>query len=381
MVSPRVLISGAGVAGLTAAICLGRNGVRPVLVEKAPEIRADGFIITLSHHCYELAREMGLLEDLQAMSNDVARSSYHDGSGRAILELDYDRLFEAGSVIQIMRDDLENVLYRHAREHADFMFSNSVSALEDDQDRVQVNFENGQTMAFDIVVGADGVHSAVRQCAFDDNEITQHPLGLHAAAFRATNTLGLTQKYEAYLEPKRHTIVYTTRTGDIACIFIWRSEAAELPSTPEERIAHLATVYHDADPHIRRILDGLTQDTRLYMDALVQIDMPRWHKRRVVLTGDAAHALTQLSGQGASISMAGAHVLAQNLIREPFEKAFSVYEQTVRPHIDLLQPKVRRNAKWYVPANRLQHISRDLAFRLIPNELWVRYFKSKYANA
>ena len=112
----RILISGAGVAGLTAAIWLGKAGFRPLIVEKAPKIRADGFILSLSHHSYHLLREMGILDDLLAVNNQVRSSSYHDRSGRVILTLDYERLFEAGNIIQVMRDDLEQVLLGRARD-------------------------------------------------------------------------------------------------------------------------------------------------------------------------------------------------------------------------------------------------------------------------
>jgi 2-polyprenyl-6-methoxyphenol hydroxylase-like FAD-dependent oxidoreductase len=377
----RVLVSGAGIAGLTATIGLARHGIRPLVVEQAPDVRADGFIITLSSRCCAVAREMGLLEDLKAAANDVARSSYHDRRGRTLLELDYGELFELGEVVQIMRDDLQSVLYRHAATLADFRFGTSVRALDPRPDHVLASFTDGGSEAFDLVIGADGVHSAVRDRAVAPGAVRRHQLGLHAAAFRAPNVLGLARKYEAYLAPRRHTILYTTRGGDLACIFIWRAAGPAPPTDPAARLAWLARVFEDADPTSRRLIAAATPATRVYMDALVQIEMATWRSGRCVLVGDAAHALTQLSGQGASISMIGAWTLATALATAPFAEACARYERAIRPEVERLQPLVRRNAKWYVPHGALQNLGRELTFRLVPAALWVRYFKTKYASA
>ena len=376
----RILISGAGVAGLTAAIWLGKAGFKPVIVEKAPKIRADGFILSLSHHSYHLFQEMGILDDLKAINNQIRSSSYHDRSGRAILSLDYDRLFEAGNIIQVMRDDLERVLYKHARDRADFLFANSVAAIEQVGDEVNVTFESGKQRVFDIVIGADGVHSAIRNCAFGADEVTRHYLGLHAAAYRCENVLGLERKYEAYLEPNRHTIVYTTRKNDLACIFIWKNGARSVPPPGREQVDYLRETYRGADPRAERLIEALKPQDRIYMEALTQIEMPVWHKGRVAIVGDAAYSLTQLSGQGASMAIKGASTIARGLIEHSADDALAHYEAIIRPVISEIQPAVRKNKRWYVPGSLALYLLRDATMRFLPNEIWVRYFQSKYSK-
>lgn len=376
----RILISGAGVAGLTAAIWLGRAGFRPLIVEKAPRIRADGFILSLSKHSYHLLQEMGILDALIAVNNRVERSSYHDRAGHAILELDYDRLFEAGNITQVMRDDLERILHDQAKDQADYLFSNSVIALAQRGDEVHVTFEDGSERQFDLVIGADGLHSAVRQCAFTDDEVTRHYLGLHAAAFRCDNHLGLSHKYEAYLEPYRHTIIYTTRTNELASIFIWADTSLDVPPPGPERLRTLSATYEGAHPNVRRLIDACNADDPLYMDVLLQIEMASWHKGRVALIGDAAHSLTLLSGQGASIAIACASALARALGEMPVHEALAHYDAVMRPIVAKAQPATRRNVRWYVPGGLGFHLLRDASMRFLPNELWVRYFKSKYSK-
>lgn len=117
------------------------------------------------------------------------------------------------------------------------------------------------------------------------------------------------------------------------------------------------------------------------MDALIQIEMKKWSKGRVVVVGDAAHSLTLLSGQGASIAFAGASTLAKAIADMPADEALKHYDDTIRPIVSELQPSVRKNAKWYVPGGLGFHLFRDCTMRLLPNELWVRYFKSKYSKA
>lgn len=377
----RILISGAGVAGLTAAIWLGKAGFRPVIVEKAPRIRADGFILSLSHHSYHLLQEMGILDDLKAVNNRVMSSSYHDRSGRAILTLDYERLFEAGNIIQIMRDDLEQVLYEHAKDKADYLFGNSVTEIEQVGDEVEVTFEDGRKQTFDVVIGADGVHSAIRKCAFSPDEVKRHYLGLHAAAYRCENVLGIERKYEAYLEPNRHTIVYTTRKNDLACIFIWKNDALSVPPPGQAQIDYLKETYRGADPRAVQLIGSLKPQHGMYMEPLTQIEMPRWHKGRVAIVGDAAHSLTQLSGQGASLAIRGASTLAQSLIERSVDDAFAQYESTIQPITAEIQPAVRKNKRWYVPSSMAFHLLRDATMRFLPNEIWIRYFQSKYSKA
>ncbi len=377
----RILISGAGIAGLTAALWLHRAGFRPTIVEKAPDIRVHGFIISLSHHSYHLAEEMGILDDLIELNNRVRNSSYHDRTGRPILKLDYDRLFDGVSIVQIMRDDLQNVLYDHARHCADYMFSNSIAKIEPAGEEVFVTFEDGQEGVYDLVIGADGLHSVVRELAFSKDEITEHFMGLHAAAFRCENLLDLTHKYEAYLEPQRHTAVYTTRTNELSAIFIWADKNPAVPPPGEARLSHLSDVYRGAIPQVRKLIDTRHPDHGIFMDALIQIEMKKWSKGRVVLVGDAAHSLTLLSGQGASIAFAGASALAKAIADMPADEALAHYENTIRPIISEVQPTVRKNARWYVPGGLGFHLLRDCTMRFLPNEIWIRYFKSKYSKA
>jgi 2-polyprenyl-6-methoxyphenol hydroxylase-like FAD-dependent oxidoreductase len=376
----RILISGAGIAGLTCAIWLGRKGFRPVVIEKSPTIRADGYIISLSHASYRYARELGLLEKIVAKDSGIRESSYHDRRGKTMLTLDYSGLFSGIDVVQIMRDDLQGILHEAAAEFADIRLATSIAEITQDNDEVQVIFNDGRREIFDLVIGADGLHSNTRTLAFAEKIMTKHYLGLFSSAYRLPNTLGMQQRFENHMERSRYMCVYTTRDDDLACVFIWQSDEKIAPSATE-RYATLKSSYADAPVVVQRVLESFPQDRDVYMDPLMQIEMRHWRQGNVVLTGDAAHCLTLLSGQGASSAFWGACTLAQALVSYPKAEAMDAYENSFRPTIDKIQPATRLAAKWYVPRTQLRYMLRDSAMRYLPDSYFQRYFKSKYSKA
>ncbi len=170
----RILISGAGVAGLASAIWLGRAGFRPVVVERAPGIRAEGYIVSIAHNAYRFAAELGLLDGLRRRQSDILGSSYHDGSGRQLMHLDYQKLFKGLDIVQIMRDSLESLLYEAAKEAADYRFDVTATKIGQQGEAVQVHFSDGRQEEYDLVIGADGLHSAVRELNVAPGDVKLH---------------------------------------------------------------------------------------------------------------------------------------------------------------------------------------------------------------
>ena len=376
----RVLISGAGVAGLTCAIWLGRQGFRPVVIEKSSSIRADGFIISLSHESYRYAESLDLLHKIKAKNAGIKQSSYHDRDGRAMLKLKYEDLFAGIDVVQIMRDDLEDILYDAAKDIAEIRLSTSLAMIEADGDGTQVRFDDGRNEEFDVVIGADGVHSNTRSLSFDATEYTKYYLGLFSSAYRLPNTINLHEVFQNHMERSRYMCVYTTRDNDLGCVFIWKSDKLVAPP-PAARYRELKTQFEDAPALVTQVVAGFCSDQPMYMDPLVQIEMRRWSKGNVVLLGDAAHCLTLLSGQGASSAFWGACKLAQSLVDCTKSDAFKAYENTFRPMITEIQSATRLAAKWYVPGSVVRYVLRDAAMRYLPDQLFQHYFKSKYSKA
>jgi len=375
------MIHGAGVAGLTCAIWLGRNGFRPVVVEKTPEIRAaGGFIICLSGASYRFAEELGLLPDLQARDSDIYSSSYHNSKVSTLLNLDYKDLFNGVDFIQITRDEIENVLYEHAKDKAEYRFSTSAEKIiQDEPGVVQVKFTDGKQEEFDVVIGTDGLHSTTRKLVFDESEVTKHYLGLQVAAYKLDDVVGLKNKFEYHMDKNRYMVLYSCRDGKLGSIFLWKSNDKKAPPV-EQRWVVLNENYRDAGPLTRKVIEHFPDTEPMYMDPLIQIEMKRWHQGRVVVLGDAAHCMTLLSGQGASSAFADACYLSRALIDGEPEQAFHNYEAKMRPAISVMQPSTRNAAKWYIPDSLIRQLIRDNAMRFLPDRLFMHYFKKKYSR-
>ena len=374
-----VLISGAGVAGLGCAQWLGQAGMQPVIVEKAKDIRAGGFLVSLSDQAYRFAEQLDLLPAMRECEIGISASSYHDRSGRAILDLDYGKMFGNLDVIQMMRDDFVKVQYDRVRDLAEFRFNDTISQIENVASGANVTFASGRQEHFDVVIGADGLHSSVRETVFEPGDITQHYLGLYCAAFRLPNVLGISQKFETHMEKDRYMAVFTTKDGDLGAVFVWAGEGRELPER-SVRSAFLQDAFKGASAATSKVLEHCPTDNSFYMDALSQVEMPVWHQGHSVLVGDAAHCLTLFSGRGAAAAFAGASRLSKALIEHDVQTAFAQYEAETRPIISVIQPATRNAVKWYVPRKWTTYLLRDQIMRYTPNAVFRKYFRMKYSQ-
>ena len=308
----KVLISGAGIAGLTAAIRLAKSGWQPVIVEKAKGTRAGGYLVALSHQAYRFADEMGLIPDLRPYDLSIQSSTYHDKTGRCLLDLDYSVMMQGLDIVQLMRDDLAHVLYEHAKDVADIRFNETITALNDTGNKVIASFASGSEEEFDLVIGADGAHSGVRKLVFDESEYKKHYLDLHCAAFHSSNVLDIENMFSTHMERTRYMAIFNTLKGDVGAVFVWANQDRELPSF-EKRREYLISSYEDSAEAIQKVLPNCPENEPFYMDVLSQIDMPTWHKGRSIVIGDAAHCLTLFSGRGAAAAFAGAAVYVTRL--------------------------------------------------------------------
>ena len=377
----RIIISGAGIAGLTAAIWLSKAGYKVTIIEKSPEIRADGYIVSLSHKSFHYAREMGILDKLMKRYSGIRESCYIDQKGREMLGLDYQKLFTGIDIVQVMRDELQNILYEHSKKYdIEFIFSQSIDSLNNHTEGVDITLQNRANLSCDILIGADGLHSITRKLAFNDNDYKKRYFGLFSAAYRLENVLDLHNRFENHMEQSRYMCVYTTGKGDLACVFIWKNTAERTPA-PENRYEALKQAFSDSPKLVQTVLNHCPQHKTMYMDPLIQIDMPDWHKGNVVLLGDAAHTMTLLSGQGASTAFWGASSLSQALIENSPQDAFKQYQQELMPAVLAIQASTQNAKKWYIPDNFIAYTLRDSMMRYLPNQFFQSYFRSKYSTA
>jgi 2-polyprenyl-6-methoxyphenol hydroxylase-like FAD-dependent oxidoreductase len=375
-----VLISGCGIAGPALAYWLLRHGLVPTVVERSPHLRTGGYIIDFWGAGYDLVERMGLLPEILAAGYHVREVRLVNRVGRRVGKFDADvfRRATIGRFTSVPRGDLAAILHRAVAARAETIFGNAVTALDEDTDGVRVTFERAAPRRFDLVVGADGLHSVVRALAFGAEARCERFLGYTVAAFRA---LGYRPRdedvYLTYARPGREVMRFSMR-DDATMIMFVASEAGAPPSgldDPTAQKAYLRDRFEGPDWELPQIFAALGACTDLYFDRVSQIRMDRWTKGRVALVGDAAYAPSLLAGQGAALAIVGAYVLAGEVARAAagtagLEQALGRYESALRPFMLAKQDAAARLAGSFAPRTRLgiflrNQITRALRLRFV----------------
>ena len=363
----RAIVCGAGIAGLSLSWWLERHGWEVVVVERAPELHGGGYMIDFFGSGYDAAELMGLLPRLSAVAYDVTEIAYVDDRGRPASRLGYDtfRQLQAGRVLSMMRGDLEQVLATALGDRVEIRFSRSIAAVTQARDHVTVTLTDGTAERADLLVGADGIHSRVRELVFGPERAFLRDLGYHTAAyvFRAPTVWErLAGGFRIRSVPGRQAGYYPLRDGRVASFHAHASGGAAVPDDPR---AALRRGYADLGWVVPDALAHCPPPPALYYDTVAQIEMPAWSHQRVTLVGDACQAVSLLAGQGASLAMGGAYVLADELARSrDVAVALAGYERRVKSTAQRTQAAGRRAADWFVPATSRRIAMRDLALRV-----------------
>lgn len=359
-----ILISGASVAGPSLALWLQRYGHRVTVVEKAPALRGGGYAVDFrgAVHLETLAR-MGLREALEARATHMGDIAIVDGAGAPVGAIP-SAVFSGD--LEVLRGDLAAVLYGATRERVRYVFGDSIASIAQDADGVDVTFTHAPPGRFDLVVGADGVHSAVRRLLFGDDAAHKRPLGVYAGIFTMPGTLGLRRSGVMYSEPGRSVSVSSPHGGDQIVSLMFAEPGLRYDHRDVEQQRRIvAQRFAGAGWRTPELLAAMEQAEDFWFDSTTQIHLERWSRGRVVLLGDAGYAGGP-GGNGTGLAVVGAHVLAAELdaARGDHETAFRRYEQLMRPYVSVCQ-KQAGGTDFLVPSTWKKIKQRNRFFKVI----------------
>ncbi|MFD7316390.1 FAD-dependent monooxygenase [Streptomyces sp. NPDC059883] len=350
-----VLISGAGIAGPALAYWLNRYGYEVTVVEKADTPRSGGYPIDVRGTALEVVRRMGILPRLRDVHIDLRRITFLGGDGGTVASVHPHSVTGgvAGRDLEVRRGDLTEALYAAVRDDVEFLFNDSIDTLDQSGHGVDVTFRGGGTRTFDMVFGADGTHSRTRKTLFGPEVRFRRYLGYCFAVFTMRNTFGLSHETVMWNTPGRAAALYAVGDHDEVHAFLNFAQP-EAPfdafSDPEAQRDLVAQVFAGAGWEVPGMLAAMRDADDVFFDGVSQIRMPRWSSGRVALVGDAAYAPSFLTGQGTSLALVGAYMLAASLAGRDHTAGFAAYEHDTRGFVTVNQGLVGEGGATLFPA-------------------------------
>ncbi|OBJ48591.1 FAD-dependent monooxygenase [Mycobacterium sp. 1423905.2] len=349
----RILISGASISGPVLAYWLARYGFEVTVVERAPQLRkTGGHAVDLFRPAMEISEKMGLLSRIEALATGTTKLTVHRQGARRPVHVDLTKLLGAMSSrhVEIMRDDLSEAYYEASRGHAEYLFGDSITAISPDGD---VRFEHAAPRTFDVVVGADGLHSNVRRLVFGPDAGHTEFLGGHLAVLSVPKSLAREGESSGHLGAGRMVMIYTAAPLDdarVVCLF--RSPQLDYHYRDVKRQKELLRqAVAGMHPQVDLWLDELDHTPAFYFDSVTQLQLDTWSKGRVTLVGDAGYCPGPAVGGSTSLSVFGAYVLAGELARArgDYPRAFAAYERQLTEPVRNSRAVARTMAKRLVP--------------------------------
>jgi len=255
----------------------------------------------------------------------------------------------------LMRGDLETVIYEAVKDEVPIRFDESVASLQVRAEAVEVEFSDGKSGSYDLVIGADGIHSNIRKLMWGEESQFSRFLGFYIACSVIENFFDTEETFRGHLEPNLQASVYSIGGNKLATFFAFRSDLLNIHGR-EAQMNFLTKRLGGLGWVIPQLVEGTQRADDFYFDAVAQIQMDEWHKDRIALVGDACQCLTLLAGQGASMGMAGAYLLADELYKADgdYKAAFPAYQAKLKPEIEQRQKAARGLEGNFVPRNNFE---------------------------
>ncbi|OBA71361.1 FAD-dependent oxidoreductase [Mycobacterium sp. 1554424.7] len=353
----RVLISGASIAGPVLAYWLTRYGFDVTVVERAPTLRkTGGHAVDLFRPAMEISEQMGVLPRIEALGTQIDRMTMHREGREQPIEVDLTKIYGAASDrhVEIMRDDLSEIYYDAGRDDVEYVFGDSITEIDHDG---EVTFERAPARRFDVIVGADGLHSNVRRLTFGAEDSLTRFLGGYLAVVSAPKSLAKPGETVGHIGVGRLAAIYSAaHLDDARAVFLFRSKE-ELDYDYQDSLRQkglLRDAFAGMHPQVDDWLGEIDRTPAFYFDAITQLRMNIWSRRRVTLVGDAGYCPGPAVGGSTSLAVLGAYVLAGELAKADGDhlRAFAAYELQMHEPVHLSRTFARGAARTLIPGSR-----------------------------
>jgi len=368
----RILIQGAGIAGPALAVALDPNQWDITVVERAPSLRTGGQAVDFRGPIHRAVLDrLNLWDAIWQRKTPGNELWLLRADGSAIAQIP--PVMISGDV-EIVRGDLSALLV--ARSHAKYRFSDCVTAIDDSGNEARVTFASGETGEYDLVVGADGLHSTVRSLCFSNAKV--HHEGHRLAIFSMPDQWMLHGRALMYSELGRCVTLTHGGPGraSVQLVFAGPELSREERTNPEVLRALLRTTYAGMQWEMPRILESLERASEIYADSIATVKPGPFSKGRVALLGDSAWGGT-LGGQGTSLAIVGAYVLSQELAATPgdLRGALNRFEVKLKPYALECQKGATHAGGFHAPVTRLGMFARNTFYRLMSSKLLSAQFE------
>jgi 2-polyprenyl-6-methoxyphenol hydroxylase-like FAD-dependent oxidoreductase len=373
MTNKNILISGAGIAGTTLAFWLKKFGFNPTIVEFSPKLREGGYAIDFMGAGYDVAEKMNLIPALEKVEINISELVFVDKNDKKRGSMNYQKIKKLmnSRALTLLRSDLAKVIYNNLEEDVEIIFGDSIAEISQDNEKVNVTFRSGLTRSFDLLVGADGLHSNVRNLIFGNEQQFEKYYGYYTSSFTIENFFYEGREFSMFNAPFKQVAIYSFggKTNRVAAFFVFTSpeKLKYNHNDIEKQKQILKDEFSNAGWKCPEILARINSTPDFYFDSISQIKMENWSKGRISLVGDACDCPSLLSGKGSTLAMVGAYILAGELklAGGNYKKAFEQYENILKPFMEKKQKAAQSFAKSFVPKSNFGITLRNMVFRMV----------------
>ncbi|MFC6100349.1 FAD-dependent monooxygenase [Olivibacter domesticus] len=345
-----ILLSGAGIAGLTAANFLAKQGHNVTVIDRSPSFSKAGFLISLKSFGVKIMDELGLTQNLQAESSPSETVHFVETNEEIIQSIDYDKMHtNIERSVLISRGGLHHVLYEAVKNDVNVLFDTTISQLEEKSDMTKVTLSNGNSIHVDLVVVSEGLRSSTRERYFTNYQLEDFNT-LYVGGKLKQNHEKQVGVFKVYIDVNRSLHIYPIAADEIAIQCYIRS-SEDIGYIKNNASSILKDSFGDYNPEVKQLLQNLLDDGLFFMDKMGMVNAPNLHNGRLVLLGDAGYCPTALSGMGASLSIYGAKALAHLIAEYPDDilTACDSYNTLMQPIVEKFRTNAKNNAASFLP--------------------------------